>query len=188
MTIKAVDVGLQYSPATGHTTQAGYWAHAAQSGIVVPQPCQIIGFYANNTSAGTIQLLDTVDTTNLTNVITAISQAASAVVTVSTVSGANPFFVGQVVGFSGIVGMTQMNGLTGVVTAIGGASGAWTITVNINSTAFTAYSSGGVATKGMVSGLITPAIGMQWFPAIFLTGLYALFGGTSLDVTFFYVK
>lgn len=69
--------------------------------------------------------------------ITAITQAASAIVTV----GTHTFVVGDVVEFSGVVGMTQINGLIGTVTAIDAA----TITVNINSTAFTAYTSGGTA-------------------------------------------
>lgn len=38
-----------------------------------------------------------------------------------------------------------------------------------------------------ISGTITPAIGMQWFPSIHLTGIFATIGGT-LDVTFFYLK
>jgi hypothetical protein len=38
-----------------------------------------------------------------------------------------------------------------------------------------------------VSGTITPAIGMQWFPSIHKTGVFATIGGT-LDVTFFYLK
>jgi uncharacterized phage protein (TIGR02218 family) len=69
--------------------------------------------------------------------ITGITQAASAVVTV----GAHTFAVGDVVEFSGVGGMTQINGLTGSITAIGDT----TITVNINSTAFSAYTSGGTA-------------------------------------------
>lgn len=77
--------------------------------------------------------------------ITAITKAASAVVTV----GAHTFVVGDVVAFSGVVGMTQINGLTGTVTAIGAA----TITVNINSSVFTAYASGGTA--ALLAGTIT---------------------------------
>jgi hypothetical protein len=103
MTVKVVDVGLQYSPATSHTTQGAYWAHVTTSGVVKNVPCQIIGFYVNNTTSGTIILYDNA-TTN-----------------------ANP-----------------------------------------------------------ASGTITPAAGMQWFPAILLNGLYVTIGGT-LDVTFFYL-
>jgi hypothetical protein len=68
--------------------------------------------------------------------ITAITQAASAVITMSVTHG---YIVGETVRI--IVptefGMTQMNGLLGTITAIN--TGTNTITVNINSTAFTAF-------------------------------------------------
>ena len=72
---------------------------------------------------------------NLTNSITAITQAASAVVTI----GANSLTTGMSVHFSGIVGMTELNGLRGTITN----RTATEITVDINSTGFTAYTSGG---------------------------------------------
>ena len=68
--------------------------------------------------------------------ITAITKAASAVLTV----GANSFAVGESVQVSGVVGMTQINGMRALVTA----RDATTITVAINSTAFSTYTSGGV--------------------------------------------
>ena len=77
--------------------------------------------------------------------ITAITKAASAVVTV----GTHTFVVGDVVLFSGVVGMTEINGLTGTVTAFD----ATTITVNINSTGFTTYVSGGTA--ALLNGTLT---------------------------------
>lgn len=77
--------------------------------------------------------------------ITAITQAASAVVTV----GAHTFAIGDVVAFSGVVGMTQINGLSAAITA----TAATTITVAINSTAFSAYTSGGTA--ALLAGTIT---------------------------------
>jgi len=79
------------------------------------------------------------------NAISAISKAASAVVTLSSTAVANPFSNGNLVTFSQIIGMTQMNGQTGTVTATGGSAGAWTITVNINSSSYTTYTSGGLA-------------------------------------------
>lgn len=88
----------------------------------------------------------------VTATITGITQAASAVVTVNTVSAANPFAIGNTIGFQGVLGMTQINGLTGTVTAIGGASGAWTATVNINSSGFSAYASGGTANPFALTG------------------------------------
>jgi hypothetical protein len=83
--------------------------------------------------------------------ITGISQAGRAVVTVSTSTDTNPFVVGQNVTFASVVGMTEINGLVGAVTAIGGTSGNWTCTVGINSSAFTAYSSAGTATMPTVT-------------------------------------
>ena len=68
---------------------------------------------------------------------TAITQAASAVITVG---AGHPFIVQDVVFINEVVGMTEINGLIGTVTAIA----ANTITVNINSAAFGAYASGGV--------------------------------------------
>lgn len=68
--------------------------------------------------------------------ITAITKAASAVLTV----GANSFIVGESVQVSGVVGMTQINGMRALITA----RDTTTITVAINSTAFNPYTSGGV--------------------------------------------
>lgn len=77
-------------------------------------------------------------------VITAISKAALAVVTISTVSAINPFSVGQPVIIENAAGMTEINGvLTALVSAIGGSSGAWTVTITINSSGFSVYTSGG---------------------------------------------
>lgn len=68
---------------------------------------------------------------NKTRAITAITKAASAVVTV----GAHTFVVNESVYFSGVVGMTEINGLRGTITVIGATD----ITVAINSAAFSAY-------------------------------------------------
>ncbi len=76
--------------------------------------------------------------TNNSKAITAITQAASAVITVGAAHG---FTTNMSVYISGVAGMTQINGLRGTITSVG----ATTITVNINSTAFTAYSGGGTA-------------------------------------------
>lgn len=87
----------------------------------------------------------TVDTTtgqvtfaaNKSRSITGITKAAQAVITV----GAHTFLVGESVHISGVTGMTQINGLRGLITATGGT----TITVAIDSTGFGAYTSGGTA-------------------------------------------
>ena len=75
----------------------------------------------------------------LSGSITAITKAASAVVT----SAAHPFSIGEYVEFSGVVGMTEINGEVGQITA----KTVNTFTVNIASTAFTTYVSGGSAKK-----------------------------------------
>ena len=81
---------------------------------------------------------------NKTRSITAITKAASAVLTV----GSHSFVVGNSVVISGVAGMTQINGLRALVTAISGT----TITVAINSTAFSTYTSGGTVQTQPVTG------------------------------------
>lgn len=68
--------------------------------------------------------------------ITAISQASSAVITLSVTHG---FTAGQAVRIyvPSVFGMTQMNGLLGNITAVSTANN--TITVDIDSSAFTAF-------------------------------------------------
>lgn len=72
---------------------------------------------------------------NKTRSITGITRAAQAVVTV----GAHTFTTADSVHFTGVAGMTQINGLRGRITA----TGATTITVAIDSTAFGTWTSGG---------------------------------------------
>lgn len=97
-------------------------------------------YYSDDIPSATIA---TVFDEGVTGTITGITKAASAVVTISNASSTNPFIALERVRFTGVVGMTEINGLYGKVTAVGGSSGAWTITVNINSSGFTNYSSGG---------------------------------------------
>lgn len=73
---------------------------------------------------------------NKTRSITAITQATSAVVTVGSSHG---IVTGDSVHFTGVVGMTQINGRRAQVTA----TTSTTITVNINTAGFSAYTSGG---------------------------------------------
>lgn len=70
--------------------------------------------------------------------ITGISKAAAAVVT----SAAHPFVTGDPVYFLGVVGMTEINGLTGTITS----TTVDTFTVAIASSGFTTYTGGGTAT------------------------------------------
>lgn len=80
--------------------------------------------------------------------ITAITAANPAVVTINTVSATNPININDVLTITGAVGMVQINGQRATVTAVGGVSGAWTFTLgSINSSAYTAWSSGGTAAR-----------------------------------------
>lgn len=93
--------------------------------------------------------------------ITAITQSATAVVTTSGAAALQPFFVGEQILFAGVVGMTQINGLVGTISAVGGGVGAWTATTNINSSAFTAYSNAGTvspATNSLDGGIAIASI------------------------------
>jgi uncharacterized protein (TIGR02217 family) len=89
--------------------------------------------YTLNDNTGLITLTAT-NSKSITN----ITQAGSAVVTVGSSHG---FSTNDLVYFSGVVGMTEINGLVGTVTS----TAATTITVNIASTSFSAYVSGGTA-------------------------------------------
>ena len=57
-------------------------------------------------------------------------------------SGGHGVVPGDTLTFSGVAGMTEINSATGTVASVDAA----TITTNINSTAYTAYTSGGVLT------------------------------------------
>lgn len=76
--------------------------------------------------------------TTTAKTITGITKATSAVVT----SSAHGLTVGTVVVFASIVGMTELNGVAALITA----QDTNTFTVNIDSTNFTTYTSGGTAT------------------------------------------
>lgn len=95
-------------------------------------------------TAGSLTLSDASAIVTAQN-ISGITAAAQAVVTLSSSGASNPFAVGNTITFTSVGGMTQLNSLVGTVTAIGGVTTAWTVTVNINSTNFTAYTSSGTA-------------------------------------------
>ena len=71
--------------------------------------------------------------------ITNITKAANAVVTLNSVTG---LVIGDYVWFNEVSGMTEINGITGIVQSVN--TMAVTITVDINSTAFTAYGANGI--------------------------------------------
>lgn len=89
-------------------------------------------------SQGTHFYIQVLGTNGTPLTITDISNAEMAVVTAT-----NTLKVGDVVEFAGVTGMTEINGLAGVVSV---ASGTEFTIKDINSTDFTAYTSGGTAT------------------------------------------
>ena len=72
-----------------------------------------------------------------TGTITAASKAASCVLTITS----NPFVTGDLISISSVVGMTELNGLCFEVTAYTST----TATIDVDSTGFTTYTSGGTA-------------------------------------------
>lgn len=115
--------------------------------------------------------------TNLT--ITGISKAANASITATHAFTSDDIGVTTVT-FHGVVGMTQINGLSGVIQTVTSTT---SFTVNINSTSFTTYGSGGIA--NVITGV--PALtttGFQTYNTPLLNvGFQGLTLGTSIMVT-----
>lgn len=112
---------------------------------------------------------------NKTGAITAISKASSAVITV-----ANTNVVGESVVISGVAGMTQINGIRALITARDASS----ITVAINSTAFSTYTSGGTVNTRPQTGESVTAGAMFDIPMRFteeLGGSFTSFGVLSVN-------
>ncbi len=131
--------------------------------------------------------------TNLT--ITGISAAANASITATHAFTTDDVGV-TVVSFHGIVGMTQMNTLSGIIQSVTSTT---SFTVNINSTSFTTYVSGGIAnivtgSPALQGGSLTSGNALGFPPsqtatsqilntALFNAGSIGLTLGTSLMVT-----
>lgn len=108
--------------------------------------------------------------------ITGISQAASAVVTADNQFTSDDYAVTEVT-FSGVVGMTEINGLTGIVQS----STPTSFVVDIDSTAFTAYTSDGIAVYTPLTAVGDPVMGiMRWISGT--TGLPSLLIGTTKNL------
>ena len=99
-----------------------------------------------------------------TKSITGITQAAQAVITVGSSHG---LVSGQSVQISGVAGMTQINSQRALITT----AGATTITVAINSGAYSTYTSGGVVhTRPQVGETVTAGFEFD-FPVRFASSL-----------------
>lgn len=76
--------------------------------------------------------------------VTGISKAASAVITFAS----HTFAIGQSISITGVVGMTQINNIRALITNVVGNN----VTVAINSTAFSTWTSGGVCNTNPQAG------------------------------------
>lgn len=95
--------------------------------------------------------------------ITGISKAAQAVLSVAS----HPCVIGQSLQISSVLGMTQINGLRALIVATTGTS----ITVDINSSAFATYTSGGVThTRPQTGEAVTAGFEFD-FPVRFNTAM-----------------
>lgn len=123
--------------------------------------------------------------TNLT--ITGISAAANASITATHAFTSNDIGV-TTVSFHGVLGMTQINTLSGVIQSVTSTT---SFTVNINSTNFSAYTSGGIAnivtgSPALQGGQITSGNALGFPPAQTNTSQVlntALFNNGQLGVT-----
>lgn len=98
-----------------------------------------------------------------TYTITSITQAAAAVITI----GAHTLVIGQSVQVSAVIGMSQINAMRGLITAVTGT----TITVAINTTLFSAYASSGVVhTRPQTGEAVTAGFEFD-FPVRFNTSM-----------------
>jgi len=129
------DYSYDYNAGTGWFRDVSFYAMAAPQNAVVWTGSDSDFFWTTN-------YYDVFwETNNIEGnhgrALTNITVAAAAVITVG---AGHPFIVGDVVFINEVTGMVEINGLTGTVTGIAAA----TITVNINSAAFTPYGAGGV--------------------------------------------
>jgi hypothetical protein len=104
--------------------------------------------------------------------ITAITQAAAAQVTTSV---ANNFQAGDIVYFNNVLGMTQINNLTGQVTVAGNP-----FTVMINTTGFSAYTNGSGIAWSLVNTKTAGGDGIRWYDG-FTAGLAPATGWVNFE-------
>ena len=135
-------MGAQSTPMSllaTYTAGAPVWSRLATTGIASYQTPDSLLYVPNSSTAALVAPYQANFSTNLT--ITGISKAANASITATHCFQTSDIGV-TVVTFHNIVGMTQMNTLSGIIT---GVTSTTSFTVNINSTNFSTYVSGGVA-------------------------------------------
>lgn len=161
---------------TTYTTGSGVLSYISSNGVTPYQTADSALFPASNLT------------------ITGISKAAQAVITATHAFTSKDYGVTTVT-FHNVVGMTQINTLSGVVQS---STSTTSFTVNINTTSFTTYSSGGIANiitgiPALQGGLITSGNALGFSPAytntfqvdnnpLFNAGTIGLTLGTTLMV------
>lgn len=122
------------------------WLSTRTNGfVVIPAILNLVGDTANPTDA---TKFSGYNANLVAPTVTALSFGSTTTVTINYVSTAHPFAAGQVIDFSSTVGgTTQIRGLRGTISSPGGSSGAWTFVVNINSSGFTTFTSGGTVSR-----------------------------------------
>jgi hypothetical protein len=116
---------------------------------------------------------------SVTVTITGVTKSAPSV-EATVVTGANQFVPGQQVTFSGVVGMIQLNGNTYTVIS----SSPTTFTIKVDSSGFTDYSSGGLATP--VEPIFSQDHGLNngdYFVLNNCTGTMAVYNGQVFSVS-----
>ena len=103
--------------------------------------------YTNRLNWETLRVLDSSTLPQTGYSITGATNATQAVLTTTT-----PFTPGQTVTISGVGGMTQLNGNSYTVVSNTGTL----LTINVNSSAFGMYTSGGTVTGGTYTAIGTP--------------------------------
>jgi hypothetical protein len=145
-------LGTQVGPAQaspGLPGGASAWLNITAAQIVKSAPGILYRLIPTNVGTGGALTVNDANGLVATQTITGISVATNAVVTYS--ASSQQFAVGNTCVFASVVGMTQINGLVGTITGLATvvSSSSYSITTNIDSSGFTAYSSGGtVATYG----------------------------------------
>lgn len=144
----------------GTANGASFSGNLAHIGISPGTVSFVVGAYTFSDTVGDGNILQQTGPGYVT-AITGITQAAQAVVTVV----AHNFVTGQTVYITNVGGMTQINNDYYIIQN----TGANTITLNVDSTGFSAYTAGGTARRvagtinyvtGAVTLLFTPALGV----------------------------
>ena len=134
-----------------------------------PYPATANRYYVNITAK-------TVVSTSVIGTVTNITNSKNAVITVNNVSTINPFTNFTMINVNGAIEMLENDNVYGNILSLGGVSGAWTLTTDINTVNLPVYTSGGTVYSGWdgtVPQIVncefsnddpsTPIVGTYWY-------------------------